>query len=184
MARPARVLTVCGSPSADSRTAAVLAVTARSLEEAGHETVALHLRDLPAAALLHADFQAPALRHAAELVEWADALIVGTPVYKAAYTGLLKAWLDLLPQRALAGKTVLPLATGGSPAHTLVLDYALRPVLVSMAASHIAQGCFLLDQAVTRGPAPTLEPEARTRLDRATAGLLDALPDPVVVSAA
>jgi NAD(P)H-dependent FMN reductase len=36
-------------------------------------------------------------------------------VYKAAYSGLLKTLLDLLPQCALAGKVVLPVVTGGKP---------------------------------------------------------------------
>ncbi len=60
-------------------------------------------------------------------------MVIGTPVYKAAYSGLLKSLLDLLPQYALAGKTVLPLATGGSTAHVLAIDYALRPVLAPWA---------------------------------------------------
>jgi FMN reductase len=72
-------------------------------------------------------------------------------VYKAAYTGLLKAFLDLLPQYALAGKTVLPLVTGGTSAHVLAVDYALRPVLASMGA-HVGQGYFLLDQLIGEGP--------------------------------
>jgi FMN reductase len=71
-------------------------------------------------------------------------------VYKAAYTGLLKSFLDLLPQYALAGKTVLPLVTGGTPAHVLTVDYALRPVLASMGA-HVGQGYFLLDQLISVG---------------------------------
>jgi FMN reductase len=57
--------------------------------------------------------------------------------------------LDLLPQYALSGKTVLPLATGGSLAHVLAIDYALRPVLTSMGAAHIVQGWFTLDKDLT-----------------------------------
>ncbi|GAB2920228.1 NADPH-dependent FMN reductase [Streptomyces mayteni] len=178
----ARVLLVGGSPSARSRTAAALDAAGRALVAAGHETDSLAVRDLPPAALLRADFADPAVRAAAARVERADALVVGTPVYKASYSGLLKSWLDLLPQYALAGKTVLPLTTGGSPAHTLVLDYALRPVLSSMGAAHIARGCFLLDRAITKptadAAAPHLAAEARDRLDRALAGLLDALKAP------
>ncbi|MFI5658286.1 NAD(P)H-dependent oxidoreductase [Streptomyces sp. NPDC051684] len=52
---------------------------------------------------------------------------------------------------ALAGKTVLPLATGGSTAHVLALDYALRPVLNSMGPHHILPGWFTLDRDVTVG---------------------------------
>ncbi|NEE56082.1 FMN reductase (NADPH), partial [Streptomyces sp. SID8455] len=88
---------------------------------------------------------------ATELFARADGIVIGTPVYKAAYSGLLKTLLDLLPQYALTGKTVLPLATGGSTAHVLALDYALRPVLSSMGAAHIVQGWFVLDRHITTG---------------------------------
>ncbi len=67
-----------------------------------------------------------------------SAVVVATPIYKAAYTGGLKALFDILPQSALRGKTVLPLATGGSPAHLLAIDYALKPVLSALGASDLA----------------------------------------------
>ncbi len=76
-------------------------------------------------------------------------MVIGTPVYKAAYSGLLKTLLDVLPQYALTDKAVLPLATGGSTAHVLAVDYALRPVLSSMGAGHITQGWFVLDRHIT-----------------------------------
>lgn len=44
---------------------------------------------------------------------------------------------------------MLPLATGGSTAHVLAIDYALRPVLSSMGAGHIVQGWFTLDKDIT-----------------------------------
>lgn len=44
---------------------------------------------------------------------------------------------------------MLPLVTGGSTAHVLALDYALRPVLNSMGAAHIVQGWFTLDKDIT-----------------------------------
>jgi FMN reductase len=76
-------------------------------------------------------------------IEQADGIIIATPIYKASYSGLLKVFLDLLPQFALAGKAVLPIATGGSVAHLLALDYGLRPVLQSMGARHIVQSLFV-----------------------------------------
>ena len=80
------------------------------------------------------------------------AIVVATPVYKAAYSGVLKVFLDLLPQTALKDKTVLPLATGGSPNHMLALDYALRPVLQSLSARHILPGVYATDSQVTLMP--------------------------------
>lgn len=152
----ATILSVSGSPSATSRTARLLRHLDQRLTAQGHEVIPFDVRDLPAEALLGADFRHPAIVQATALVAQADGVVVGTPVYKAAYSGLLKSLLDLLPQYALAGKTILPLATGGSTAHVLAIDYALRPVLSSMGAAHIVPGWFTLDKDITAGDDGTL----------------------------
>jgi FMN reductase len=152
----ATILSVSGSPSATSRTARLLRHLDERLIAQGHEVIPLEVRSLPAEALLEADFGHPAIVRATALVEQADGVVIGTPVYKAAYSGLLKSLLDLLPQYALAGKTVLPLATGGTTAHVLAIDYALRPVLASMGPAHITPGWFTLDQDITVGEDGTL----------------------------
>ncbi|WP_329432328.1 MULTISPECIES: NADPH-dependent FMN reductase [unclassified Streptomyces] len=152
----ATVLSISGSPSATSRTARLLRHLDARLEAQGHDVIALDVRTLPAEALLGADFAHPAIVEATELLARADGVVVATPVYKAAYSGLLKALLDLLPQYGLDGKTVLPLATGGTTAHVLALDYALRPVLNSMGADHIVQGWFTLDKDITVAPDGTV----------------------------
>ena len=145
----ATILTVSASPSARSKTARTRHLIDGHLTAAGHTVHPLDVRDLPPAALLAADTSHPAIAAAIGLFEQADGVVVATPVYKASYSGLLKTLLDLLPQRALADKVVLPLATGGTLAHVLVLDYALRPVLTALGSSEIVQGYFLLDQFVT-----------------------------------
>ncbi|MEU1304040.1 NADPH-dependent FMN reductase [Streptomyces shenzhenensis] len=145
----ATVLSVSGSPSASSRTGRLLRLLDQRLIADGHEVIPLDVRTIPAEALLGADVRHPAVVEAAGLFARVDGVVVGTPVYKAAYSGVLKALLDLLPQYALAGKTVLPLATGGTTAHVLAIDYALRPVLTSMGADHIVQGWFTLDKDIT-----------------------------------
>ncbi|MFE0403139.1 NADPH-dependent FMN reductase [Streptomyces nigra] len=152
----ATVLSVSGSPSATSRTARLLRLLDDRLRAQGHEVVPLDVRTLPAEALLHADFAHPAIVEATQLFERAEGVVIGTPVYKAAYSGALKALLDLLPQYALAGKTVLPLATGGTTAHVLAIDYALRPVLNSMGPAHITPGWFTLDKDITAADDGTL----------------------------
>jgi FMN reductase len=164
----ATVLSVSGSPSASSRTARLLRRLDATLRAEGHTVVPLDVRTLPADALLGADFGHPAIVRATELFAAADGVVIGTPVYKAAYSGLLKSLLDLLPQYALTGKTVLPLATGGSVAHVLAIDYALRPVLSSMGAAHIVQGWFVLDQHIAVGEdgSVTLDPAAAAPLDQ------------------
>jgi FMN reductase len=100
------------------------------------------------------------------LVALAEALVIATPIYKASYTGVLKTFLDLLPQLALAGKTVLPLATGGTIAHVLAIDYGLRPVLASLGAAHIVNGLFVLDKLLeNEGTGLVIEAEIGQRLD-------------------
>ncbi|MFE2067670.1 NADPH-dependent FMN reductase [Streptomyces sp. NPDC059467] len=166
----ASILSVSGSPSPTSRTTRLLRHLDDRLRLQGHDVTPLEVRTLPAQALLGADFGHPAIVAAKALFEQADGVVIGTPVYKAAYSGLLKSLLDLLPQYALTGKTVLPLATGGSTAHVLAIDYALRPVLSSMGPSHIVPGWFTLDKDLTVGDDGSLAvaPAAATALEQVT----------------
>ena len=136
------VLLIGGSPSATSGSTRLLHHIGERLASQGHLCSRLQVRDLPAEALLHADFTDAAIQRALEQVAAADAIVIATPVYKAAYSGILKAFLDLLPQDGLQGKLVLPIATGGSQSHLLALDYALRPVLASLDARFILPSIY------------------------------------------
>ena len=131
------ILLLGGSPQLPSSSSRLLLHIGEQLALQGHSCARLHVRDLPARALLLADYDDAAIARAVHAVADADAIVIATPIYKAAYTGLLKAFLDLLPQDGLAGKLVLPLATGGGHAHTLALDYALRPVLHALGAKQV-----------------------------------------------
>lgn len=170
------LVSLSGSPSPQSRSAALLhhaAAAARNAVTSSHEVV---LRTLPADALVAGDARHPALAAAVEQVLAADLLIVATPIYKAAYSGLLKLFLDLLPPDALRGTRVLPLATGGSPGHLLALDYALKPVLGALGARHIGDAVYAVDAQLAREASGqfTLAPELQERLARAIGGLLPA----------
>jgi len=134
---PMSILLLGGSPQLPSSSSRLLAHIGEQLALQGHSYARLHVRDLPAHALLQADYADAAIARAVQAVADADAIVIATPIYKASYTGLLKAFLDLLPQDGLAGKLVLPLATGGGHAHTLALDYALRPVLHALGAKQV-----------------------------------------------
>ncbi|WP_377295221.1 NAD(P)H-dependent oxidoreductase [Rhizobium sp. SG2393] len=67
-------------------------------------------------------------RNIVDRVEAADVLVVGSPVYRASYTGALKHLFDLVDYRLLAGKVVVLAATGGTPLHGLMIDHQLRPL--------------------------------------------------------
>jgi FMN reductase len=168
---PMSILLLAGSPSAHSRSAALLDAVSLRLRGRGPIVDRLHLRDLSPQALLLAETSHRGIVAAVDQLARASVVVVATPVYKAAYSGLLKVFLDLLPQAALKGKAVLPLATGGSPHHMLALDYALRPVLQSLAARHILPGVYATDSQVTLLPegGHTLSPDIADRLDEAVA---------------
>jgi FMN reductase len=58
----------------------------------------------------------------------ADAIVVGTPVYKAGISGLVKSFADLLDNDLLLAKPIVLAATGGSARHSMVVDEQLRPL--------------------------------------------------------
>ncbi len=168
------ILLIAGSPSEHSRSAALLDAVSQRLGLRHALIERLHIRDLSPQALLLADVGHKSIRAAVSQVETARAIVVATPVYKAAYSGVLKVFLDLLPQSAFKGKAVLPLATGGSPHHMLALDYALRPVLQSLAARHILPGVYATDAQIPKDEDDgyRVGDELGTRLDDAVNNLL------------
>jgi FMN reductase len=145
------VILLGGSPAPHSSSSRLLQHIGERLALHGQRLHRIEVRDLSATALLSLDTDEPSIARALAQVRQADAVVVATPVYKAAYSGLLKAFLDLLPQDGLAGKLVLPLATGGSQSHMLALDYALRPVLASMAARFILPSIYATSDQLGRG---------------------------------
>jgi FMN reductase len=167
------ILSICGSPGAHSRST-WLAAQARTRLASGRGSVRdIALRDLAPQALLSGDVAAPPLRDAVAAVLEADAVIVATPIYKTAYSGLLKVFLDLLPPDTLRRKVILPLATGGSPAHLLALEYALKPVLAALGARHIVDGVYATDLQLPVHAAQGFAAEDAVveRLDRAVRDL-------------
>ena len=172
------VVLLSGSPAARSRTEVLLDHVRQRLEAQQVEVSLLRVRDFAAEDLLHARFDSPAVHQLQAVVASADGLVVGTPVYKASFTGALKVLLDLLPERALAHKVVLPLASGGSPAHLLAVDYALKPVLAALKAQEMLSGVFAVDKQIAypEGDRPAhIDDELRERLDEALEQLGTAL---------
>jgi len=108
-------------------------------------------------------------------VNEAQVVLVSTPIYKAAYSGLLKSFLDLLPQDGLREKTIVPLATGGSIAHLLALDYALKPVLSALGARDILDPVFATDPQIPKHETEgyRLLPEVQDRVARSLQTVID-----------
>src|SRR3954462_15605787 len=88
----------------------------------------------------------PAAARVVEAIETADALIVGTPVYKGSYTGLFKHLFDLVDPGALSNKPVVLTATGGGPRHALVVEHQLRPLFGFFTALTVPTAVYASDE--------------------------------------
>lgn len=105
------------------------ALVSQLVDERGGELI--ELWRLPAEGLLGRTDDhrvAAAVEAAAE----ADVLVVATPVYRATYTGALKAFFDRFPPGALAGTAVVLVATALAPEHYLSLDTGGRALIASL----------------------------------------------------
>ncbi|MEF9955738.1 MAG: FMN reductase [Acinetobacter sp.] len=105
-------------------------------------------------------------------IEAADALIVGTPVYRASFTGLFKHLFDFVEQTALVDVPVLLAASGGSDRHALVLEHQLRPLFSFFQAQTLPIGVYATDRDFKADY--TVESEALK--DRITLAVARALP--------
>lgn len=144
--RPMTTVTILsGSPSRVSKTNRVAEWVKEQLQRLGHTVYLVRLRDLPAEDLLYANDSSEPIAQTHEWIRQSKAIIVLSPVYKGSYTGILKAYLDLLPEKALKEKLVVPIVTGGTIAHLLALEYALKPIFSILGARTILHGVFILD---------------------------------------
>ena len=172
------IIAIAGSPAEKSKSTDLLKLILGHVEEHGFSTQLLSVRDIPAQELIYgAEKDSPHLQRVIEHVERATAVIIATPVYKAAYSGAVKAFLDLLPQKALVGKVVLPIATAGSQRHLLAIDYALKPVLFALGATHILNGLFVSDDQIQRDSSGylLLDAETQSRFEAQVTALLQAV---------
>lgn len=167
------ILLISGSPAYPSSSSRLLQHFAEQLETLGHSYQHLHLRELPAPSLLLGQRSDGAVQKALQAVARADHIVLATPIYNASFPGLLKSFLDLLPQNGLAGKVVLPIASAGSAAHLLALDYALRPVLQALEARHVLSSIFVAasDMQWSEGAGLTLTPAIAERMAAGLAAL-------------
>ncbi|MGC5168338.1 NADPH-dependent FMN reductase [Luteimicrobium sp. DT211] len=141
-ARPLRVVVLSGNPRPGSRTAATGRAAADAVARVLASAPGAEARIEPSIELLElADLapellapEHPAADAALADLARADVVVVATPVYKASYTGLLKAFLDLYRAGDLRDVVAIPLVVSGNPAHALAGEVHLRPLLVELGA--------------------------------------------------
>lgn len=140
-----RIVGLAGSLSRPSKTGALVdLITTQAAAALGAVAVTYDLGDLQPAlgaaqTLDDLDGQPRAVVHS---LLSADALVVGSPVYKGSYTGLFKHLFDLLDPAALAGKPILLTATGGGDKHALVIEHQLRPLFGFFESDTLPTGIY------------------------------------------
>ena len=87
-------------------------------------------------------FAPPKLEAALEAVASADGLIAVTPIFTTSYAGLFKSFIDVIDPQALTDLPVLIGATGGTPRHSLAIDYAIRPLFTYLHAMPVTTGVY------------------------------------------
>lgn len=131
MAHAPSVVGVSGSPTAPSRTTVLVnAVTREFAEATGGVATTIELAPLlgELGAGPFRSHLSPQVHAALEAVEAADIIVVGSPAYRATYTGLFKLFFDHIGQYALVDKPIVLTATGGSDRHALLVEHQMRPL--------------------------------------------------------
>ncbi len=142
------IVVLSGSLNKPSRTRGLLETIARRIAPSLRAQVSvIDIAELAPelGAAVSFDKLPAAVVEAHRLMASADLLIIGSPVYKASYTGLMKHFFDLLEPTRLRGKVAILAATGGSDRHALVLEHQFRPLLSFFEINTVPAGVYVSD---------------------------------------
>jgi FMN reductase len=153
------VVAVVGSPKAGGRTRVAVEAVLRGAAAQGGRTTVLELAECT-----HAD--------ALAALDPADAVVFGSPTYRADITGELKAFLDATPRGMayepgdpLRGKACATVLTGASDHHFLAVE-KVRAILGGFFATQLlSPGLYFPSTAFTDG-ATALADEPRRLAER------------------
>src|SRR5690606_32615927 len=95
------IVIISGSPSDASRSEKILRYIASLIDQKKLSVTHISVRDLPYEDLFEGRYGSPAIKKVTSLIENSKGVIIGSPVYKASYSGVLKSFIDLLPQDVL-----------------------------------------------------------------------------------
>ena len=167
-------LVVVSAGASDPSSTRLLAdrISARVAERAEQRgrTVTVTVIDLRSLAqeistALVSQLNGPRLTAAVETLGAADGLIVSSPVYKAAASGLLTSFFHVLDNDLLIAKPVVLAATAGTARHALVVDEQLRPLFAFLRTLTAPTSLFA-------APEDWADPALNKRIDRAAIELL------------
>ncbi|PFH89078.1 NADPH-dependent FMN reductase [Bacillus sp. AFS088145] len=171
------IVIISASSSPNSRLNGILQFVKEKWVKEGKNVCEVNVGDLPPESLIKSDFNNEKIKEALNKIENSIAVVIAGPVYKASYSGVLKTFLDLIPQSGLRNKVVLPIFIGGTIAHLLSLEYALKPVLSVLGGNHFVSSVYAIDDWVIRDDQNhfSLSNELVERLNKATEELSEEL---------
>ena len=140
MSEPIKVVGIVASPSVGARTTTAVEGVLAGASESGAKTELIEL-------------SAVSLPEAVAAIDRADAVVFGSPVYRATYSALLKDLLERVERgkhgeqtAPLRGKVAALVLTGTSAHHFLAPD-GLRNVLVTFSAVQVLSPALYLEHA-------------------------------------
>ena len=153
----AKVVGFCGNAQRPSKTRALVeSIAAHLADRHGIAAELFDLADVPLDAFQYGKPSGKA-KTLIEAIESADALIVGSPVYKGSYSGIFKHVFDLVQPSALVNRPVLLTATGGGARHCLMVEHQLRPLFGFFEACTVPTAVYASDADFADGrPASAL----------------------------
>ena len=142
-----QVSIVIGNPKAAGRTTRVAKTICEHLVEfvQSEDEIEVNIIELADVAGRLFEWEDKELTELSQKVASSDLVIVACPVYKASYTGLLKAFLDRYNTHGMAGTVSLLVMLGASPMHALAVENHLRPLLVELGSSVPTKGFYLIE---------------------------------------
>lgn len=142
-----KLVGLSGNHARPSRTRVLVDAVANAVEDSTWSVEVFDLLDLGAqlGATFSYDSASSDHRRVWDSIKSCDALVVGSPVYKASYSGLLKHIFDLMEMDILVNKPVLLVATGKAPQHALMIDHQFRPLFAFFKALTLPTSLFATD---------------------------------------
>lgn len=176
------VVVISGGPGSPSSTRVlsddIVARLRESLALKGEnlEATVVELRELahPITDAMLTGFPTGELAKVIEKVAEADALVVVSPTFSASISGLVKSFFDILETGTLTGKPVLMAATGGTERHSLMIDFAMRPLLSYLGALPVRTGVFAATSDFGGPQAAALAGRVRQAADELTDAIVGA----------
>jgi FMN reductase len=160
-------MTLVAISAGESATSKTLKLVAGEVGARGGRVIDLSLLDANG---LLGRVEDPAVADAVAAASTASVLVVATPIYRATYTGALKAFFDRFQTGALAKTAVVLVATAGIADHFLALDTGGRALVASLEGTTVSKVVYAISADFVDGePKPELLAALRAAIDQAEA---------------